>query len=95
MNKEREMSGRQKKKENIKSKFILGLFWVFFPLTLAQGPQHSLLVPFSEGATTGHEDKPQARQREGTPVLHGNMPLLKKKKDLSSQLQTGWVVVEK
>lgn len=79
INEQRERNVRDTKlKENIKSKLIPGLGF-FSPLTLAQGPEHSLLMPFLEGATIGHEDKPQDRQREGAAVLHGNMHLLKRK----------------
>lgn len=61
--------------ENTKWKLILA----FLLLTLAQGPQHSLLLPFLGGATIGHGDKPRDSWRESIVVLHGKMHLLRKK----------------
>jgi len=41
-------------------------------------------VPFLEGGTIGHGDKPQDSWRENTVVLHSKMHLLKKKKSIIS-----------
>lgn len=55
-------------------------FFFFLLVTLTQGAQYSMFVPFFEEVKVGYRDKPQDSWRQSTPEPHCKMDLMKKNK---------------